>query len=1284
MKTSRTFLTLLSGLWILASQPSQAIIDTNSNTLSDLWEKSFNSNQLFPNTANFLPLADPDKDTWTNAQEAEAGTNPFNSNPPLGLVRLQITTIPAVYYTSPETGLPALLTPAAFVVNWPTLVGKQYTLLFSPDLSSGSWLPVGTPMMGDGNSINFPVAPTYDDGSTPDKLFWRVAINDLDSDGDGLTNHEEFKLGTDPNSIDSDLDGILDGIDPAPSTSATLADPDGSNLPASINTDLRAYWNFESTVGTGPFAVFPDESVNDYKATSSFASADGLGMPSKAARIGPGNLYASSKCVPATGDYTISGWFQLSEGSINSGNTNYHTLYALYDQQGKGPAPQLAPIARGTIFAVRYTPTGEQWYLGGYKQDAYKNQYPYTDGNPYTLLNGNAVTLPLGTLSDGKWHHFVTTRSTSAYGQKLYIDGVLLMENPLQEYPVAHDSDTRLTFGQLYPGWTPTGFPDARIDRVRVHSRLLTEIEVSALHEQDIDRDGSWDVTEVGTRFWRDKNANYSVDAGETSYYSSPFIWQPPTSDSDEDDLSNIQEQSLGTNAFNPDTDGDRMPDGWEYENELNPLVNDANGNPDNDGVTNLDEYRYNTKPRVADSDGDGKTDGQEIAQDSDPNDISDQGQAPAADQKLSILLGIGDQSGSHSEDYVLNCYRIDPQTGQETRVFTQVSGGFGQYQQVTKSLFKKGTSYTFQIDWKATNLRVEPASGGSPAEGPDFDYTFKVQPQGSLGSALLLPSYNIQAHQVSGTTLLADSANDVAQTSQQFKQNYESLRVALINLKIEWESVYGDAALSSHIEPTTQISNGKKWFPDQPNPNNPGGRDMVGIKISGGLPNMPLWLQSIDVDDSTTDAVIDSNGPAGFDNNIEGYESPGVPRWGTFVSPTSTLFGSASGQLDQNGSLLAKLRVGVSPGNNYRVAATVKDRDELNPLHTDPASSNATKYVSVDSSQRPTFVGSISSTLTIWRRLWLEIDTMSSQSTPPPGEENWYAGNVNSITPGFLTEPGKPLAQYPIGSPCWDCKFSGSIARPLAEFENGWIINGATHTAIAIQKVYQDSSGNTIVRALANPGSTGNYTLLDDDNTAYPAGYNLTLPFYSVDYSLIASKFAPAYIEVVSASQYNTNSTVSFDLRRSVLSPEWNNSLDIPETKTLWSAMAVLGYEPLTEFLSTSEDGDPNSESRTAGNTDRTSLNVCSSLFVETIRDELDDLLRLQSMSAAQKASLLRNHLNLTIAHEIGHHPIDRTSNHHVEDGIMVDGGSGGSNADFSPATLARFRQAVRWGPAQ
>lgn len=64
--------------------------------------------------------------------------------------------------------------------------------------------------------------------------------------------------------------------------------------------------------------------------------------------------------------------------------------------------------------------------------------------------------------------------------------------------------------------------------------------------------------------------------------------------DSDNDGLSDIEEEQLGTNPFNPDSD--------------------------NDGLTDFEEVRiYNTNPLIPDTDGDGYLDGEEVRNGYDP-----------------------------------------------------------------------------------------------------------------------------------------------------------------------------------------------------------------------------------------------------------------------------------------------------------------------------------------------------------------------------------------------------------------------------------------------------------------------------------------------------------------------------------------------------------------------------------------------------------------------------------------------------------------------------------------
>ena len=76
------------------------------------------------------------------------------------------------------------------------------------------------------------------------------------------------------------------------------------------------------------------------------------------------------------------------------------------------------------------------------------------------------------------------------------------------------------------------------------------------------------------------------------------------------------------------DTDGDLMPDGYEVDNDHNPLVSDGADDSNSNGTSNYDEY-IASQP---DADGDGAPDDWEVAHGFDPNDPSDGEMDPDGD----------------------------------------------------------------------------------------------------------------------------------------------------------------------------------------------------------------------------------------------------------------------------------------------------------------------------------------------------------------------------------------------------------------------------------------------------------------------------------------------------------------------------------------------------------------------------------------------------------------------------------------------------------------------------
>jgi hypothetical protein len=209
-------------VFLLFPPASLALVDTNNNGLSDYWEREFNAGELLP--GSFDPQADQDGDGWSNVEEAAAGTNPNDPNPPAGIIHPEIIHTPAVF--DEQNGDPVIVTPEAVSVSWHTIPGKQYTLFIATGMEPESWIVVDEPFLGSGSTPEF-----HFESPDGEKSFWRVAVTDVDSDADTLTNAEEHKIGTHPFLRDSDADGLDDHLDPQPNSGIpTFPDGDGDGI----------------------------------------------------------------------------------------------------------------------------------------------------------------------------------------------------------------------------------------------------------------------------------------------------------------------------------------------------------------------------------------------------------------------------------------------------------------------------------------------------------------------------------------------------------------------------------------------------------------------------------------------------------------------------------------------------------------------------------------------------------------------------------------------------------------------------------------------------------------------------------------------------------------------------------------------------------------------------------------------------------------------------------------------------------------------------------------------
>lgn len=167
---------------------------------------------------------------------------------------------------------------------------------------------------------------------------------------------------------------------------------------------------------------------------------------------------------------------------------------------------------------------------------------------------------------------------------------VLLLPALLLAWPRPAQSSDALqrmvpVYAYLYADYDGDGVRN-RTDKCRT-TPAGAVVDAIGCSQGDDDGDGLANVYEAtiyGTDPSRaDTDGDGISDSAELAYWGASW-----SADADGDGLSNL---------IDADSDNDRIPDGWEISNGLNPSANDSALDTDGDGVSNYIEYRVGTNP---------------------------------------------------------------------------------------------------------------------------------------------------------------------------------------------------------------------------------------------------------------------------------------------------------------------------------------------------------------------------------------------------------------------------------------------------------------------------------------------------------------------------------------------------------------------------------------------------------------------------------------------------------------------------------------------------------------
>jgi hypothetical protein len=397
----------------------------------------------------------------------------------------------------------------------------------------------------------------------------------------------------------------------------------------------------------------------------------------------------------------------------------------------------------------------------------------------------------------------------------------------------------------------------------------------------------------------------------------------------------------------------------------------------------------------------------------------------------------------------------------------------------------------------------------------------------------------------------------------------------------------------------------GYRFFPDAANAQtNKVERNIVRVRavLAQAAVNVPVYFRSFDVDDPSTDAVIDSNGARGLDNRDDDLgKQPKNGYSGRLRSVHGKFAGD--GEIvtvrtvidDVTGQAIAEVELATSfqPGDNFRVVASTS---LLFVAALDSALGVPT------SGPVPNFHGVATQQLSVWRRLHLEVDSMGRVAG------NIVSGKIVAVDP----DPANNVIRVTT-----DLRMFDSSNR----FENGVLANNN----VGFKVLGNFANGTVFTLAPRADGRlpvVGDFSVFDDD--VYREGQDLPMPAPNA-FTALDDALAQAYVQVETTLDDTNLQFHVYGAPRN----HWDWDSEKDNTDIYWVGYLLAAFQTRdvnSKFDQTPRDGDPDSERRViTGDTDP--FKGGSVIYLESIQD----------VARTRGRNPLFEEVD-TVVHELGH----------------------------------------------